>query len=767
MFVDAVERETRDAAGRETPVLRNFSEGGRDKGLWARQSTEWCFGFRVSGFERQATNHEPRTTVIHIQDAHCNYDAQKKIAEIIKYLNEQYGITSVNLEGGKGKYDLTPFTKIEDRDSRLRIADYFLQEGLINGAEYFAVNDPGKVNLWGIEDETLYFKNLDVYKNSLSNRAAINSIFGNISRTLDLLRKDIYGKELFELDEKARAYESEKISLQDYVVCLSRVAEKMNIDLGDFSNVSILRQSISQENRIDFKKANIERDQLIDRLHKILSDVEIEELVIKTVEFKDEKINGTDFYGYLTLKAAAVNISIKDYPELEKYLKYINEYKSLDNTAAMKEMGVIEKALKDALCVNSDQKELCRLINDLKLMKNLFDITVTRDDYECYKEKRGDFKAEKYFVFINTKAPLSGIKVDKLDEIYKLDGYLDEFAKFYEYSFARDEAFLKNMKFTARELRGTRDEGRGTKGETADYRLQTIDNRPGDDGRKTMDERRKTIDEGRETRDEFRTPNPEPRATSHVSRVTSHKPQVTILVTGGFHTDNLCELFRKNNIAYISIVPKFKNPEDYKAPYFNVLAGNKGALMQMITSNVSALAIASMLSEMQVSQQEKSHFEYAIDVLYAMQRENGVITLPLEAGGTVTYSKTPSENSKTATIGGYRVYVTRDEGRETRDDRREMQDEPHGPRDLSDFDSIKPLGEETKFSNHFLGMIGNKKYFIKMTNYAEINHLIDREFKILRILNPDGKNVYFPFAYNFGGDKAGRRYIIMDFIEGR
>ena len=38
--------------------------------------------------------------VIHIQDAHCNYAAQHKIAEIIEYLNKAHGIDAVNLEGG-------------------------------------------------------------------------------------------------------------------------------------------------------------------------------------------------------------------------------------------------------------------------------------------------------------------------------------------------------------------------------------------------------------------------------------------------------------------------------------------------------------------------------------------------------------------------------------------------------------------------------------------------------------------------------------------
>ena len=34
--------------------------------------------------------------VIHIQDAHCNYNAQKSIYNIIDYLNRTYGINTIN-----------------------------------------------------------------------------------------------------------------------------------------------------------------------------------------------------------------------------------------------------------------------------------------------------------------------------------------------------------------------------------------------------------------------------------------------------------------------------------------------------------------------------------------------------------------------------------------------------------------------------------------------------------------------------------------------
>src|SRR4030042_2973523 len=62
-----------------------------------------------------AGNQKPKAedrVVIHIQDAPCNYAAQHKIADIVGYLSEKYGITAINLEGGEGAYDLSLFADI-------------------------------------------------------------------------------------------------------------------------------------------------------------------------------------------------------------------------------------------------------------------------------------------------------------------------------------------------------------------------------------------------------------------------------------------------------------------------------------------------------------------------------------------------------------------------------------------------------------------------------------------------------------------------------
>ena len=51
--------------------------------------------------------------------------------------------------------------------------------------------------------------------------------------------------------------------------------------------------------------------------------------------------------------------------------------------------------------------------------------------------------------------------------------------------------------------------------------------------------------------------------------------KITIVITGGFHAENLTEQFKKNNTSYISIIPNFKNCEGYECPYIGILSGTK------------------------------------------------------------------------------------------------------------------------------------------------------------------------------------------------
>jgi NTE family protein len=466
------------------------------------------------------------SVVIHIQDAHCNYYAQHRISEIIGYLNANYGISTINLEGGAKGYDLGLFTDISDKSIREKAADYFVKEGMVNGSEYYAINNPDKVSLWGIEDTGLYLENLKVYRDSLEHKEDIDKHLKSLSDVLNNLKTKIYSKELFEFDLKYSAYKAEKIEFKDYLNYLIAKAKEKIMDVKSFNNIHILTQTLDEEAGIDFKKANREREALMDAVQKKLSRNALSELVAKAVEFKQERISQKDFYAYLADKAKKQDVELANYPELQKYILYVSRYEAIDKTKVMEEIDALEDKIKETLYKNDKDRKLADLSKTLALTKNIFNISISMDDYRFYKAHESDFESTNYAKFIEKEAPLYGITTRPESGIEKLDGYREDISKFYECSFKRDKAFVKNLRFNS------------------------------------------------------------------LKRTTNDEQRTTIIVTGGFHTENLAELFKKNNIAYISIMPNFKNGNGYECPYFKILSGNKYINIATTLSSVLKNALA-------------------------------------------------------------------------------------------------------------------------------------------------------------------------------
>ncbi|MBN1527039.1 MAG: hypothetical protein JW919_05625, partial [Candidatus Omnitrophica bacterium] len=479
--------------------------------------------------DKHRSETQPQRIMIHIQDAHADYACQHRIAEIIKYLNKEYGVSVINLEGGSRDYDLSIFTRIPDVNVREKVADSFLSEGLLNGAEYYGVLNPDKATLWGIEDPELYMENLNVYRESLGHKEEVEGYLKTLNHALSNLKARIYSRELLDFDMAYCAYKAGNLDLRAYLTFLIDRAREKAIPLSSFPNLFLVQQSFDMESRVDFNKASNERDALVDKLSKTLSRNAMQELVLKTVEFKAERLSREEFYGYLIRKAKSINVSMDDYPELQKYVTYISTYGAADRSKLAAEINELEEKIKDLLYANDDQRRLALLSKNLAILKNIFNISLTKEDYKYYRENEASLDMADYVSFIRAKSAVYKINVTLDRDIEKLDTYRTGITRFYDCSLKRDEAFLRNILF-----------GLGKAG-------------------------------------------------------GAQVPQAAAIVTGGFHTENLCELFKKQGISYVSIIPNFKVPEKYECPYFKLLAGEVAGIQKRLYSVITAIPAAGMM----------------------------------------------------------------------------------------------------------------------------------------------------------------------------
>ncbi|MBF0494704.1 MAG: protein kinase [Candidatus Omnitrophica bacterium] len=522
--------------------------------------------------------------VIHIQDAHCNYGAELKIAEIIKYLTANYNIAVVNLEGGAGDYNTKIFTDIADRNTRNKTADYFVKSGRLSGGELFAVNDSNKTMLWGVEDKELYMKNLEVYKASNIYAGQVKKDMGTLKTTLNGLKKKIFSKELLEFDIKYAEYKTGKLDFRGYLEFLLKRSGCDAKEMKKYPNIYLIRESMNIENGIDFKKANTEREILMSKLGDILSKKEMEELVEESVKFKTNEISKNDFHSYLVKKARQAGMSMESFPELDKYIVYVAIYEAVDKLAIWDEIDRFEKEAKEKLFTQDKERTLDTLSKNLVLMENMFNYSFTKEDFDNYNKNEASFSAENYVNLFKAEGAACALGAGA-DGTYELDNFRRNTFRFYEYSFKRDEAFLQNIRYSSSE-----------------FKVQSSEN----DGRATSNERR-----------------------------------ATILITGGFHTENLCEIFKKRGISYVSIMPEFKNDDGYKSPYFEVLSGGVSPFEKEISSSLSPLVanmqVASMLNDLGIDatgRQQVKIFNLSVEILAAINKgANPADTMYLELRG--------------------------------------------------------------------------------------------------------------------------------------
>ena len=142
-----------------------------------------------------------------------------------------------------------------------------------------------------------------------------------------------------------------------------------------------------------------------------LSRYEVRDLVKKSVDFKTKKISQKSFYDYLLGKAREVGIDTARFPALSNYIVYVTIYESVDRFKVMDELDEFEAEIKEPLYQNDTQRELNELSRNLALMKNIFNISLTKTDYKYYLANEDSFRVDNYLKFIEKEAPEEGTQI--------------------------------------------------------------------------------------------------------------------------------------------------------------------------------------------------------------------------------------------------------------------------------------------------------------------------------------------------------------------
>jgi hypothetical protein len=395
-------------------------------------------------FEAEGTKQSGEKTIIYLQDAHCNYEAQKNMAKVLESLIEQYGLKLILVEGGSGNVSLSFLRGYADKQAREEVAEKYLRMGKISGEEYLNIVSDYEFDLYGVEDEALYEAHMAAFFKIDSIKQEGLKYLGSLSDIIDNLRFHIYSEELKNLDEKDSEYKDKEISLVEYCQFLKEMAYRKGLSIWDYSHLVAFSSTAYLEKEIDFKQAELQRNAFIKDLARFLDEKGIKELIDKSQGFKSGNMTQKEYYTFLKITAEH-RIDLKqNYPELNAYIRYITQSQDIDTQELLKEVSVIKANLEELCLVNSAQRRLKEISKSLEILVKIFNLELTPEDYEYFQKNKSKFFTAYWIDFLTENCRIYNLNTFPTASNI-IDDNIEHLQGFYQLGTAREEAFIKNL----------------------------------------------------------------------------------------------------------------------------------------------------------------------------------------------------------------------------------------------------------------------------------------------------------------------------------
>jgi hypothetical protein len=390
-----------------------------------------------------AQSHDARI-IIHIQDIHTNYEAQKNLSRILESQVRSNQVQLIMVEGGWGDVSLSYLRAYAEPGRRQEVAEEYLREGKISGEEYLDIASDYDIRLEGIEDEALYQANLETFFTIEEFRHQAATELQLIVDVTEALQKKIYPQQLLELQKVQKAYDDEKITLAAYYQALHDSAVKTGQPLEQYPNFIRFIAVIASEQAIQFPAVERERSALIEKLSQSLSKQDLTQLVTQSLEFRLNKLTPLQYHEYLLQTAHDAGESIKRYANLVKYVEYIRSHEGIDTTVMFEEADELLRAVEDAHIQDERQRQLYAIARSAQVLDNFLHLKLVPNDFEYYKNNRNSFLTKTWIGFLEEQAQRYRIQTKAMGAATTLDNNLPALVEFYDLANERDKAFIAN-----------------------------------------------------------------------------------------------------------------------------------------------------------------------------------------------------------------------------------------------------------------------------------------------------------------------------------
>ncbi|MDX9703115.1 MAG: ARMT1-like domain-containing protein [Candidatus Auribacterota bacterium] len=379
-------------------------------------------------------------TVYFIKDAHCNYEAQENISKIISYLVNSRNIQLVAMEGAVGEIDPVDLRKFPYEETRRVVSNFFMRNGRINGAEYYAITDSNPVIVAGLEDRSLYCENYACLTQALR-QGGCADLFGDIELQLDPVKKAVYSSEIMELELLELAYVSGDIPFQSYLEQLVALSKDSGVFGDSYRNLTLCLDLIKLEKELRLPLIEQERARLVRTITESMSQARVNDFLQENLKFRLNKISYQAYLENIFEIAKEYSIDTTSYEQLTNYKRYLNLHSSIRQDAIFAEADSLAQSIFDSLCRNEEQRNVRRIGKQVQLLKKAFKLDISSSEWTVLTKNPVFFKSETDMRLLGSYNS-SFLSVDYLAQ---LEAYFPVIEQFYLLAQQRDEVLVRNL----------------------------------------------------------------------------------------------------------------------------------------------------------------------------------------------------------------------------------------------------------------------------------------------------------------------------------
>jgi len=382
--------------------------------------------------------------IIHIQDAHANYEAQKHLSGILEYLIRAHGLSLVLVEGGSRNDSLSYMRAYAPLEKRKSVAEEFLKSGKISGENYLDLTTDYNFTVYGIEKPELYDQNMEAFLTIEKVQPEALAGIQGFQQAVAVLKEQLYPEEVKALELRELEVQAGHVPLAKHYQELAQEAKKVKLPVEEKGYPNLLKflNASRLEGELDFKAVETQRTHFLEALTRTLPKPEMDKLLKQSLELKQGLVTPATFYGHLKENLRPEQAG--EYPVLAKYIEYLGFFEGIDHAALFNEVERISDQIKDALFKTKEQRGLALVAKDVGVLGDLLELKLTPESYNYYSAHKAEFKPDKWADTLRSMGTKLKTPLSFALNPGPLSGAMPSMSSFYEVARQRDVAMVEN-----------------------------------------------------------------------------------------------------------------------------------------------------------------------------------------------------------------------------------------------------------------------------------------------------------------------------------